>query len=85
MAERGESARPHGRAARDRRRDRKIIGGNAGNDALKGRRMLVTSGPTREPIDPVRYLSNRSSGKQGTRWRARRRRPAPKSCLFRVP
>jgi phosphopantothenoylcysteine decarboxylase/phosphopantothenate--cysteine ligase len=32
---------------------------------LKGRRALVTSGPTREPIDPVRYLSNRSSGKQG--------------------
>ena len=27
--------------------------------------MLVTSGPTREPIDPVRYLSNRSSGKMG--------------------
>ncbi len=32
---------------------------------LKGRKALVTSGPTREPIDPVRYLSNRSSGKQG--------------------
>jgi phosphopantothenoylcysteine decarboxylase/phosphopantothenate--cysteine ligase len=34
-------------------------------DALKGRRVLVTSGPTREPIDPVRFLSNRSSGRQG--------------------
>jgi phosphopantothenoylcysteine decarboxylase/phosphopantothenate--cysteine ligase len=34
-------------------------------DALKGRRLLVTSGPTREPIDPVRYISNRSSGRQG--------------------
>jgi phosphopantothenoylcysteine decarboxylase/phosphopantothenate--cysteine ligase len=34
-------------------------------DALKGTRMLVTSGPTREPIDPVRYISNRSSGRQG--------------------
>lgn len=33
--------------------------------ALKGRRMLVTSGPTREPIDPVRFISNRSSGRQG--------------------
>jgi phosphopantothenoylcysteine decarboxylase/phosphopantothenate--cysteine ligase len=33
--------------------------------ALAGRRVLVTSGPTREPIDPVRYLSNRSSGRQG--------------------
>jgi phosphopantothenoylcysteine decarboxylase/phosphopantothenate--cysteine ligase len=32
---------------------------------LEGRRVVVTSGPTREPIDPVRYLSNYSSGKQG--------------------
>ncbi len=30
-----------------------------------GRRVLVTAGPTREPIDPVRYISNRSSGKMG--------------------
>jgi len=32
---------------------------------LAGRRLLVTAGPTREPLDPVRYLSNRSSGKTG--------------------
>ena len=32
---------------------------------LSGRRALVTSGPTREPIDPVRYIANRSSGRQG--------------------
>src|SRR5262249_58243832 len=32
---------------------------------LVGERVMVTSGPTREPIDPVRYLSNRSSGKMG--------------------
>ncbi len=32
---------------------------------LLGRRALVTSGPTHEPIDPVRYIANRSSGKQG--------------------
>ncbi len=32
---------------------------------LAGERVLVTAGPTREPIDPVRYLSNRSSGKMG--------------------
>jgi phosphopantothenoylcysteine decarboxylase/phosphopantothenate--cysteine ligase len=32
---------------------------------LHGKRMLVTSGPTHEPIDPVRYIANRSSGKQG--------------------
>ena len=32
---------------------------------LKGRKVLVTAGPTHEPIDPVRYIANRSSGKQG--------------------
>jgi len=32
---------------------------------LKGKRALVTAGPTIEAIDPVRFLSNRSSGKQG--------------------
>ena len=32
---------------------------------LSGRRIIVTSGPTHEPIDPVRYIANRSSGKQG--------------------
>ncbi|UWQ22208.1 bifunctional phosphopantothenoylcysteine decarboxylase/phosphopantothenate--cysteine ligase CoaBC [Jannaschia sp. W003] len=33
---------------------------------LRGRHVLVTSGPTHEPIDPVRYIANRSSGAQGT-------------------
>lgn len=33
---------------------------------LKGRQILITSGPTHEPIDPVRYIANRSSGTQGT-------------------
>ncbi|MFQ6551536.1 bifunctional phosphopantothenoylcysteine decarboxylase/phosphopantothenate--cysteine ligase CoaBC [Aestuariibius insulae] len=33
---------------------------------LKGRHILITSGPTHEPIDPVRYIANRSSGQQGT-------------------
>ena len=32
---------------------------------LSGRKIVVTSGPTHEPIDPVRYIANRSSGKQG--------------------
>jgi len=32
---------------------------------LKGRKVLITAGPTREPLDPVRFLSNRSSGKMG--------------------
>ena len=37
-----------------------------GNGPLTGKRVLVTSGPTHEPIDPVRYIANRSSGAQGT-------------------
>ncbi len=36
------------------------------NGPLKGKRVLITSGPTHEPIDPVRYIANRSSGAQGT-------------------
>jgi phosphopantothenoylcysteine decarboxylase / phosphopantothenate---cysteine ligase len=36
-----------------------------GSGALAGRRVLITAGPTREPIDPVRFVSNRSSGKMG--------------------
>lgn len=35
------------------------------NRALNGKHVLVTAGPTHEPIDPVRYIANRSSGKQG--------------------
>jgi phosphopantothenoylcysteine decarboxylase/phosphopantothenate--cysteine ligase len=37
-----------------------------GGGPLAGRHVLVTSGPTHEPIDPVRYIANRSSGAQGT-------------------
>lgn len=33
--------------------------------SLAGRRVVITAGPTREPIDPVRFISNHSSGKQG--------------------
>ena len=40
------------------------LGGPA-DRPLAGRRVLVTAGPTHEPIDPVRYIANRSSGKQG--------------------
>jgi phosphopantothenoylcysteine decarboxylase / phosphopantothenate---cysteine ligase len=36
-----------------------------GEKPLAGRKIIVTSGPTHEPIDPVRYIANRSSGKQG--------------------
>jgi phosphopantothenoylcysteine decarboxylase/phosphopantothenate--cysteine ligase len=44
------------------------VGGGPSDNSqgpLAGRRVLVTSGPTHEPIDPVRYIANRSSGKQG--------------------
>ena len=41
-----------------------VFGAGTGRD-LEGLRVLVTAGPTREPIDPVRFVSNRSSGKMG--------------------
>ena len=41
------------------------LDGLRGPKPLKGKHALITAGPTREPIDPVRYLSNHSSGKQG--------------------
>jgi len=41
----------------------KVILGKDGD--LKGKRFLITAGPTREPIDPVRFISNHSSGKMG--------------------
>jgi len=42
------------------------IGRALGSDeAFAGRRVLITAGPTREPVDPVRYVGNRSSGKMG--------------------
>ena len=37
----------------------------AGPRLLEGRHVIVTSGPTYEPIDPVRFIANRSSGRQG--------------------
>ncbi len=42
-----------------------LAGKAAEKGPLAGRRAIVTAGPTAEPIDPVRYLTNRSSGKQG--------------------
>ncbi|MFW2541303.1 bifunctional phosphopantothenoylcysteine decarboxylase/phosphopantothenate--cysteine ligase CoaBC [Primorskyibacter sp. 2E107] len=42
------------------------IEGALSEGPLKGRRIVITSGPTHEPIDPVRYIANRSSGAQGT-------------------
>lgn len=67
MAERGEAgvgrmAEPHEILAAIEAR---LTGGATVRGALSGRRVLVTAGPTHEPIDPVRYIANRSSGKQG--------------------
>ena len=42
------------------------VGAALGGGPLNGRHVVVTSGPTHEPIDPVRYIANRSSGAQGT-------------------
>ncbi len=44
----------------------RAIGAALGDGPLRGRHVVVTSGPTHEPIDPVRYIANRSSGAQGT-------------------
>ncbi|PZU44690.1 MAG: bifunctional phosphopantothenoylcysteine decarboxylase/phosphopantothenate--cysteine ligase CoaBC [Sphingomonas sp.] len=41
------------------------VAGQFADGPLKGRHILVTAGPTHEAIDPVRYIANRSSGKQG--------------------
>jgi phosphopantothenoylcysteine decarboxylase/phosphopantothenate--cysteine ligase len=43
----------------------RIAAAVVGEQRLAGRHILVTAGPTHEPIDPVRYIANRSSGKQG--------------------
>lgn len=64
MAEAGESG--EGRMAEPAEILAAVIdrlGGSTG--PLAGRKFVVTSGPTHEPIDPVRYIANRSSGKQG--------------------
>jgi phosphopantothenoylcysteine decarboxylase/phosphopantothenate--cysteine ligase len=42
------------------------VEGALGGGPLAGKHVIVTSGPTHEPIDPVRYIANRSSGAQGT-------------------
>lgn len=44
----------------------RAIGAGLGGGPLAGKHVVVTSGPTHEPIDPVRYIANRSSGAQGT-------------------
>jgi phosphopantothenoylcysteine decarboxylase/phosphopantothenate--cysteine ligase len=63
MAERGEAGT--GRMAEPLEIAAAVEAMLRGSGALSGRRVLVTAGPTSEPIDPVRFIANRSSGKQG--------------------
>lgn len=49
----------------ERRRATEFIRATRGGDDLAGRRIVITAGGTREPLDPVRFLGNRSSGRQG--------------------
>jgi phosphopantothenoylcysteine decarboxylase / phosphopantothenate---cysteine ligase len=44
---------------------RRMLAAPSGEGPLAGKRAVVTAGPTREPLDPVRFISNHSSGKQG--------------------
>lgn len=55
------------------------------NAPLAGRHVLVTSGPTHEPIDSVRYIANRSSGKQGHAIAAAARRLGARVTLISGP
>lgn len=52
---------------------------------LAGRHVLITAGPTHEPIDPVRYIANRSSGKQGFAIAAAAARAGAKVSLIAGP
>jgi len=63
MAERGEAGL--GRMAEPLEIVAAVEGLLRRGAALAGKRIVVTSGPTHEPIDPVRFIANRSSGKQG--------------------
>ncbi|MEA2626838.1 MAG: phosphopantothenoylcysteine decarboxylase / phosphopantothenate---cysteine ligase [Candidatus Binatota bacterium] len=61
------------------------VGGALAPQDLTGEHVLVTAGPTREPIDPVRYLSNRSSGRMGYAIAAAARRRGAEVILVSGP
>ncbi len=61
------------------------IEGLSRGERLAGRRVLVSAGPTREPLDPVRYLSNRSSGKMGFELAAQAARLGAATTLVAGP
>ncbi len=65
--------------------DRNRAGPDAKTGRLSGRHVLITSGPTHEPIDPVRYIANRSSGKQGTALAAEAARLGARVTLVSGP
>ena len=64
---------------------REILLGLLGTDDLTGHNVLITAGPTREPLDPARYLSNRSSGKMGYALARTARRRGAKVTLVSGP
>jgi phosphopantothenoylcysteine decarboxylase/phosphopantothenate--cysteine ligase len=61
-------------------RCRQLLG--AGNEPLRGKSVLVTAGGTREPLDPVRFLGNRSSGRMGVALAAEARRRGAEVTLL---
>jgi phosphopantothenoylcysteine decarboxylase/phosphopantothenate--cysteine ligase len=61
-----------------------MLRGGAGG-SLSGRRVLITAGPTHEAIDPVRYIANRSSGKQGYAIAAAAARSGAETILVSGP
>jgi phosphopantothenoylcysteine decarboxylase/phosphopantothenate--cysteine ligase len=58
---------------------------SAGDERLAGRKFLITAGPTREALDPVRFLSNHSSGKQGYALAAEAARSGAEVTLISGP
>jgi phosphopantothenoylcysteine decarboxylase/phosphopantothenate--cysteine ligase len=83
MAERGESG--PGRMAEPLEIAAAIEALLGTSHMLAGKRVLVTSGPTHEPIDPVRVLANRSSGRQGHALAAAARRAGAEVMLISGP
>lgn len=60
-----------------------VLNGRAG--PLAGRRVLITAGPTHEPIDPVRFIGNRSSGRMGVALAVAARDAGAQVCLIHGP
>ena len=74
-----------GRLAAPRRSSSAAWRSSQEGESLKGRTVLVTAGPTREPLDPVRFLSNRSSGKMGYALAGEARRRGARVILVSGP